>query len=221
MFLKQSANRVVARFLIGFSLIVMLPLVFLVSCAPEMAPSPTPAPAPAPTPTPTPLAPSAPPAKVSWSADGIIKPGEYAGTQSYAGYELSYLSDGQYIYIGMKAKTAGWVAVAIQPGSRMKSADIVLGFVKDGKTTAYDQFSTGDFGPHLQDTELGGTMDILEFAGKEEGEYTTIEFKRKLTTGDTFDNPLAKGKNQILWSYGSDDAVTSRHSNRGYGEINL
>lgn len=202
-------------------MIVMLPLVFFVSCAQPATVSsatPTPTPTPAPTPTPTP---SAPPAKVGWSADGVIKPDEYAGTQSYAGYEIDWLSDGQYIYIGMEAKTAGWVAVAIQPGSKMKGADIVLGFVKDGKATVYDQFSNVDFGPHPQDTELGGTIDILEFAGKEENGYTTIEFKRKLDTGDKFDNPLAKGKNQILWSYGPDDTMTSKHVNRGYGEIAL
>ena len=78
-----------------------------------------------------------------------------------------------------------------------------------------------DFGPHPQDTELGGTNDILEFAGKEEDGYTTIEFKRKLDTGDKYDNPLVKGKNQILWSYGPDDTATSKHVNRGYGEISL
>jgi hypothetical protein len=202
-----------ARFLIGFSLIMMLSLAFLMSCVQPAVPSPTPAPAP-PLPAQTASA-------VSWSADGVIQPGEYAGMQSYTDCELSWLSDGQYIYIGMKAKTTGWVAMAIQPGSRMKNADIVLGFVKDGKATVYDQFSDVDFGPHPQDTELGGTNDILEFAGKEEGGYTTIEFKRKLDTGDKYDNPLAKGKNQILWSYGPDDTATSKHVNRGYGEITL
>jgi len=121
----------------------------------------------------------------------------------------------------MKAKTGGYVSVAVQPGSRMKDADMVLGFVKDGETTVYDLFSTGDFGPHPPDTNLGGTDDILEFAGKEEGGFTTIEFKRAMDTGDKYDKPLVRGANKIIWAYGSSDSLSGRHSNRGYGEFTL
>jgi len=103
----------------------------------------------------------------------------------------------------------------------MKNADMVLGSVEDGEATVYDQFSTGDFGPHKADTELGGTDDILEFGGKEAGGYTIIEFKRALNTGDKYDHPLSKGANKIIWSYGSDDKSTIKHVNRGYGELDL
>ena len=111
--------------------------------------------------------------------------------------------------------------MAVQPGSQMKDADMVFGFVKDGETTVYDLFSTGSFGPHPPDTELGGTHDILEYGGKEEGGFTTIEFKRALDTGDEYDNPLFPGMNKIIWSYGSSDSLAIKHSTRGYGEINL
>jgi len=199
------------------ALIIVLSAAFFASCSKPTTP---PSPVSLPTAPEQPSSLPTPPEKVEWSADGIIKAGEYASTQSYAGYEISWLSDEQYIYIGMKANTTGWVAVAIQPGTRMKFADIVFGSIKDGKTTVYDQFSTGDFGPHSQDTELGGTMDILEFGGKEEKGYTTIEFKRQLVTSDKFDNPISKGTTQILWSYGADD-VMSKQINRGSGEIVL
>ncbi len=111
--------------------------------------------------------------------------------------------------------------MAIQPGSRMLNADMVFGFVQDGEVTVYDLFSTGNTGPHPPDTELGGTDDILDFNGKEEDGYTTIEFKRALITGDEYDNELSQGANQILWSYGAADNFALRHINRGYGEINL
>ncbi|MBM3133311.1 MAG: hypothetical protein FJZ95_09830, partial [Chloroflexi bacterium] len=165
--------------------------------------------------------PTATTAPADWSADGIITEGEYAGSESRGAYAVFWRSDGQYIYVGMRAQTDGFVAVAIQPGSRMKNADIVFGFVKDGRPEVYDLFSTGAFGPHPQDTELGGTNDILEFGGSEGDGVTTIEFKRKLSTGDERDNGLSPGVNQILWSYGSDDSLTQRHTNRGYGEITL
>ena len=98
---------------------------------------------------------------------------------------------------------------------------MVLGFVSDGETTVFDLFSTGDFGPHSLDTELGGTDDILEFGGSEDNGFTTIEFKRLLDTGDSFDLPLSTGTHQIIWSYGTTDTVSQKHAVRGYGEIQL
>jgi len=179
--------------------------------------------APAPAATPTPV--SAPtPESISttvWSADGILVPVEYTNVKTYDNCEIHWASDDQYIYVGIKASTSGWVAVAVQPGSRMKDADMIFGFVKDGEATVYDLFSTGDFGPHPPDTELGGTDDILEFGGTDKDGVTIIEFKRALNTGDKYDNPLSQGVNKILWAYGSDDKLTLKHTKRGYGELNL
>jgi len=177
-----------------------------------------------PTATPTPTGTSTPtstPTPVDWSADGIITDGEYSGTNTYGNYEIHWSSDEQYIYIGMKANTNGWVALGIQPGSRMKDADMIFGFVQDSETTVYDLFSTGDFGPHPPDTDLGGTYDVIESGGREQGGYTTIEFKRLLNTGDEYDNPLQSGVNKIIWSYGSADELSLQHTARGYGEIDL
>ena len=109
----------------------------------------------------------------------------------------------------------------VQPGSRMKNADMIFGYVEDGETSLFDLFSTGDFGPHSPDAELGGTDDIIEFAGKEENGFTTIEFKRLLDTGDDYDLPLSKGEHQIIWGYGQNDSPSQKHANRGYGEIQL
>jgi len=155
-----------------------------------------------------------------WAADGVFADREYPGEMTYGNYEIRWLADEQYIYIGIRAKTTGWIAVGIQPGSRMKNADMVLGLVKDGEATIYDLFSIGDYGPHPPDTELGGTDDILEFGGKEEDGYTIIEFKRALNTGDDYDLQLSKGVNKIIWSYGTIDSIL-HHFDRGYGEIQL
>ena len=173
-----------------------------------------------PTPT-TPSTPNPPPLKEEWSADGIIEVREYHGSNVYGDYEIYWRSDDQFVYMGMKAKTTGFVAVGIQSGSRMKDADMIFGFVKDGETTILDMFSTGDFGPHPPDMELGGTGDITEYGGSEEDGVTTIEFKRALDTGDKYDTPLSQGTNKIIWSFGSSDEITRKHTNRGYGEIDL
>jgi len=168
-------------------------------------------------PSQTPMPP--PPLEEEWSSDGIIKVREYRGSNNYGEYTIHWRSDEQYIYIGIKAKTSGWVAIGFEPSSRMKDADMVFGFVQGGKTIISDQFSTGTYGPHAPDTELGGTDDILEFGGKEEGGFTIIEFKRALDTSDQYAKALAEGATKIIWAYGSDDEITTKHAVRGDGEI--
>jgi hypothetical protein len=157
----------------------------------------------------------------SWVADGIIKDGEYSATAQYDNFQIFWRSDDQYAYISLRARTAGFVAVGLQPGARMKNSDIIFGYFKEGNTTLYDMFSTGDFGPHVPDVELGGTNNILEYGGSEDSSFTTIEFKRTLTTGDKYDIDFVKGKNKIIWSYGSGDETSKKHNNTGYGEIDL
>jgi hypothetical protein len=103
----------------------------------------------------------------------------------------------------------------------MLNADMMLGFVKDGKAEAFDQFSTGSFGPHSDDTSLGGTNDIIEFGGKEENGYTVFEFKRALKTSDKYDLGFTRGNNAIIWAYGTTDSVQIQHMSRGYGEISI
>jgi len=162
-----------------------------------------------------------PPSSESWSSDGVIGTQEYLGEMAYDGYELYWINDGEFVYFAIKAKTTGWVALGIQPGSKMKGADMIFGSVSDGEAVVIDSFGVDNFGSHPPDTELGGTADILEFGGSEADGYTIIEFKRALDTGDPQDIALSIGDNNIIWSYGSGDTPTTKHQNRGYGEITL
>jgi outer membrane protein assembly factor BamB len=156
---------------------------------------------------------------ISFKADGLIAPGEYPNSQTYGDFEVYWTNDEQYIYLALKAKTSGFVSMALQPGEKMKNADMLFGFVKNGKAEMYDLFSTGTFGPHPTDIELGGTNDILEFAGTEADGYTILELKRALKTPDQYDLEIQKGTNKIIWSYGDSDSLNVKHHVRGYGEI--
>ena len=156
-----------------------------------------------------------------WSADGVITDGEYASGFSDGDYELFWLANGQYIYIGIRAKSDGWVAVGFQPKPLHRETDTVLGLVRDGEVSVFDMFSTAELGPCVADTELGGYDDILDFGGREEGDYTTIEFKRLLITGDEYDGELLRGANQVIWAYSLLDDPRQRHIARGYGVIEL
>jgi hypothetical protein len=215
---QAHSDRLQRCILSGFVVLLLL-FVFGAACSPPQVPSEPPPTSPPASPQ-TPSTPSAT-QPAEWSADGVISAGEYTKANTFGDYEINWASDEEYIYIGLKVRTTGWVAVGTQPGATMKDADMVLGFVNDGKATVYDLYSTGDFGPHPPDTELGGTDDIIEFGGKEMDGYTTIEFKRLLDTGDKYDRPFSVGTNQIIWSYGSDDQPTTKHVNRGIGELDL
>jgi hypothetical protein len=157
---------------------------------------------------------------VPWVPDGVIKGGEYTGHNSYSDIDIYWRVEDPCIYIGLVARTSGWIAIGFGPETLMKNADIIQGMIVDGKLVISDQFSTGGFGPHPPDTELGGTDDILESGGKLEGGTTVIEFKRKLVTGDKYDKPLVKGKNTVLWAIGGNDP-DKKHTKRGFGELDI
>ena len=161
------------------------------------------------------------PAAPTWAADGVITEGEYDSQAKYADWEVFWSSDAQYVYIGLRAKTGGFVSLGIQPGTTMLNADIIFGYVVDGAVTLVDMHSTGAYGPHSPDTTLGGEDNIIASGGSQEGEYTTIEFQRALDTGDEYDKPLVSGANKIIWAYGPNDGMANMHSGRGYGEITL
>jgi hypothetical protein len=156
-----------------------------------------------------------------WSADGVIGDAEYDNTADYAGgiYHLYWSSDEQYIYMGIKVETEGFVAVGFST-SGMLGADCVFGFVKDGQASVLDVHLVNYYGPHPEDTADGGSNDILESGGTEGGGYTTIEFKRALDTGDQYDKAIIPGEdNTIIWSYGTKDVMTDIHVQMGSASI--
>lgn len=157
----------------------------------------------------------------TWKADGVLGDNEYLNEMAYGDYEVRWTADESNIYFGIKAKTEGWLSIGLNPSSRMKDADMIFGAVSNGQTSVSDQFSTGTFGPHSPDTELGGSDDVLESGGREDGGFTIIEFSRALNTGDSYDNILTKGTTKIIWAYGSSDDFDRQHTSRGSGEITL
>jgi hypothetical protein len=81
-----------------------------------------------------------------------------------------------------------------------------------------DEFSTGNYGPHVEDTLLGGRDDILEYGGTSDGTHTVIEFKRRLDTGDRFDKVLPLGgRVSIIWAMAGGKDPGIKH-NIAYGE---
>lgn len=163
-----------------------------------------------------------------WKADGAVEEGEYSHSmhlqsparQGYSGGDMtvSWKNDEESLYLAMNGSTDGWLAIGFEPLEWMKDADMIIASVQDGKAVALDEYCTGNYGPHLEDTMLGGTDDITEFAGSQKSGQTVVELKRKLITGDKFDKSFSPGQSiSIIWAL-SDRSDSSFKHNVAYGE---
>jgi hypothetical protein len=243
---KSSLNTIIRWLFFGALLIA--PLFILVACGnsntPAQTTTPTPTVSPITTATPTQIKTSTPigspittatptqiktptpigsPTTTAWSADGLITSNEYSNSVTYGSgvFEINWETDAQYIYVGIKAKTTGWVALGFNANSQLKNVDYVFGWVSNGKAYIADEFS-GDFhGQHQTDESLGGKDNITDYGGQEKDGYTIIEFKRALISGDIYDANLSSGDVPIIWSYGSSDDISMIHSSHGTGHLKL
>ncbi len=168
---------------------------------------------------------AAPQKAVEWKPDGVVSEGEYDHELELAGgkFKVYWRTDGEYLYMALSGKTAGWVAIGFEPTKRMKDADMIIGWVKDGKATVVDAYSTGETGPHPPDEKLGGRNDILSYGGSEKDGTTVIEFKRKLATGDKYDKDLRPGMRvKFIFAMADEDQFTKKHNvAKGSGELVL
>jgi len=163
-----------------------------------------------------------------WKADGIVGSSEYSRSmvlhsparQGYSGgnMEISWKNDLQYLYLAMNASTDGWLAIGFEPLEWMKNSDIIMASVQGNKAVARDEYCTGNYGPHIEDTMLGGTDDVKEFAGRKEAGRTVFELKRKLDTGDKFDKAFSPGQEiSIIWALSNNPDLDFKH-NVAFGE---
>jgi hypothetical protein len=163
-----------------------------------------------------------------WKADGVVGESEYSRSmplqsparQGYRGgeMEISWRNDQEYLYLAMNSSTDGWLAIGFEPLEWMKSADIIMACVQANKTVALDEYCTGNYGPHIEDTLLGGTDDIAEFAGRNEAGRSVVELKRKLDTGDKFDKAFSPGQAiSIIWALSDNPDISIKH-NVAFGE---
>jgi hypothetical protein len=110
------------------------------------------------------------------------------------------------------------MAIGFEPLEWMKNSDIILASVQSGKVVAVDEYCTGNYGPHVEDTLLGGTDDVKEFAGRKEAGRTIFELKRKLNTGDKFDKAFSPGQAiSIIWALSNNPDLSFKH-NVAFGE---
>lgn len=158
-----------------------------------------------------------------WAADGFIAEAEYNQFLDFGDIRLWWTHDGTYLYLAMEGDTAGWVAVGINPQRGMQGASYLFGYVKDGEASIWDAFGTAPNGPnHPPDEDLGGTNDIVAFAGVEDGGVTRFEVQIPLDSGDAYDHRLEPGMGYpIIVAIGGEDSFNGYHLRYDRGELVL
>ena len=153
-----------------------------------------------------------------WVPDGIVSPGEYTHQARFGNFELHWTNYYQYFYAAVKVRGEDWVALGL-PGPGRDKTDIIYITVSDEPAAVYDMFSgTGDFGAMRLDTELGGVGNINVSGSGKELSYNVIEFRRALSTSDSYDSCFSFPVTGITWAYGSGEANVSE---QGQGELKL
>lgn len=128
------------------------------------------------------------------SADGVIVAGEYPHQLKIEAVTLYWRNDSQYLYLAAEASTYGWLAVAIDPDDESGEADCIIAADRDGAPALYDGFGAVTVGAMLaQDTQLGGTADLVASGVSLQGGVLRFEAQRALDTGDPYDRPLVPG----------------------------
>jgi len=155
--------------------------------------------------------------------NGVLSEGEYPHVLSLKDgkVEIYWKNDAGSLWVAIRGKTTGWVAVGFDPDKHMKGANFLLAYVQDDSTIFRDDYGSGRFG-HQSDTELGGKDHILECRGKEEKGVTTVEFKIPLNSGDQYDKLLKPKKEYtILLGLGKKDDFHKRHFLKVKAKITL
>jgi len=148
--------------------------------------------------------------------DGMVGEAEYAHqvVDELTGMMLHWTLVGDRVFMAVTSPGLGWIAVGLDPdGPIMNGADYWMGYVLDGETVFEDHW--GDSAAsHTHDTEVGGSDDILAFAGSESEDSTTIEFERLILTDDAFDKPMPNGEVFVQLAYSTKDDWTTYHGSK-------
>jgi predicted small lipoprotein YifL len=164
---------------------------------------------------------SAPPTTTGPSGPIAFTGGKYQHQTTYNEViTVATSNDDGTISVGIKARTTGWIAIALSPTSQKAGADLWMFTVdSNGNVTAVDSYNPGFSGSHPPDT--GGKNDLFDVTGNEINGVTTIEFKRDLNTLDSNDVRILNGLNSFIWAIGPSDNTFEEHVFFGFGDITV
>ncbi|CAD5112484.1 DgyrCDS1700 [Dimorphilus gyrociliatus] len=136
-------------------------------------------------------------------------------------YKVFWKYNETHITFEVQVKTKGWIGFGISPNGGMRGSDIVIGWVKDGKTSFTDRHATGNTVPVIDKSQ-----DWTLLMGKETPEYTVFKFTRLQKNCDLEDRTITEGTSRLIWSYNDNDPESDTPtyhgaSNRGVHSTQL
>lgn len=147
---------------------------------------------------------------------------EYQHSLDVQKMTFSWSVNSDQLAVKLSAPTTSWVAVGFNPSSKMKDADIIIGYVKKGKVTISDDFGIAAT-QHKGDSKVGGQDNVTVVGGSEEGNVTTIEFSIPLNSGDDKDSVIdPNGDTVVILAYGEGrDSFRVKHKVAETVTVNL
>ena len=147
------------------------------------------------------------------SIDGNIKTNEYNEpfndplTNIIAYWEHNSVN----LTVCLVSRGTGWVAIGI--GDKMAGSNIIIGGASDNSFYVFDNVGTAGW-DHVNDTDNGGTYDILESAATENTTHTIFEFIIPLDSKDSLDSSMQEnGTYNIFFGFhSSSDIITTIHT---------
>jgi hypothetical protein len=135
---------------------------------------------------------------------------------------LQWKISGNSMDIIVSAPGEGWVSVGFDATNIMQDANILIGYVDNGKAELRDDFGTSPV-THKLDTELGGTEDFSNLSGVEENGITELRFTIPLDSGDSYDKVLVPEQEyQVILAYSKDkDSYKFMHTDAATVKIKL
>ena len=154
-----------------------------------------------------------------------------AGNLRAEGYQHSLKVDkmtfdwsvkGDQLAVKLAAPTKGWVAIGFHPTKMMEGANIIIGYVKDGKVEISDDFGIATT-RHATDTSQNGKENLTVVGGNEQGDTTTLEFTIPLHSEEATDGNIdPNGDTVIILAYGPDrDSFRMKHQYAKTITVNL
>jgi hypothetical protein len=154
---------------------------------------------------------------------GSIYGGAYQHSLQIDQVSFDWSVTGNTLAVRVAAPTTGWVGVGFNPSDMMKDANIIIGYVKDGKAEISDEFGAR-VTQHLPDDQSGGAFNVNLVGGSETGNSTTLEFTLPLNSGDARDRAIdPKAETRVMLAYGPPDrdSLKGKHSYARIVTINL
>ena len=153
---------------------------------------------------------------------GELRAADYQHSLTVDQMTFAWSVSGDNLLVKLAAPTTGWVAVGFHPTDMMKDANIIIGYVKDGKVEISDDFGTQPT-QHSPDSKRDGADNVTVVGGSESGNTTTLEFSIPLKSGDPNDGEIdPKADTKVMLAYGPDrDSTKLKHQFAKTVTVNL